>query len=271
MKRKLSLILLTGIITMSMTIPSSAEPIQPRSDIEIAMFSVCNSLKIASIMSNNNLGLSCGPQTVLATNYVKYFFEGIDMGKTYSQARTYAREKIKTHTKINNDDIYSDNTSAKSDTKTVQNDNSHSIFDLLYDGSENQHVVDKEMYYVNNSQKYDEIEEYIKENINDKFNIDNYVPSEDISDDGDIDIITFNYKVGDLTADYGYDVLVEGNKVKLITEFGSRLEDEPSLNADDTVNENYLFDLAVAKNGITDKVVKQSITKWFDSKEKKIK
>lgn len=255
--------------------------------VEFAMLAACHSSGIASIMSNNSksgktctLGWTGEPESVFVTHYVKYFFEGLDMGKTFADARRYARDKMKTHTggRINNDDIYSDemfgysnNTITKLDTRAVQNDNSHSIFDLLYDGSENQHVVDKEMYYVNNSQKYDEIEEYIKENINDKFNIDNYVPSEDISDDGYIDGITFNYKVGDLTADYGYDVLVEGNKVKLITEFGNRLDDEPSLTAYDTVSENYLFDLAVAENGITDKVVKQSITKWFDSKEKKIK
>ncbi len=141
----------------------------------------------------------------------------------------------------------------------------NSIFTLMFENSSKQYVVYDDVLYKTGSQDYSSIESYIKNEINKDFNTSDFIASENEG------TLSFNFTIGGLSSDYGYNVLTENGKVLLITQMGTPIsKDTVKINESDILSDEEVCKMALEENegGI---VSEQKVYKWIDSATGKIK
>ncbi|MGE4213661.1 MAG: hypothetical protein AB7E42_02640 [Anaerotignaceae bacterium] len=154
-------------------------------------------------------------------------------------------------------------------------DKKSSVFKGLIDDSYTQYVVDGDVYYYEYSQNYNAIEKYMKENINPDLDIDNFKITEDgsTSQTGHgLNSLSLKYVVGDLSSDFGYNLIVEDNRVVLFTQIGTDIsKNPPVVDTSNMLSDEELCKMALADKNDSTVVAEQKVYRCVDSATGKIK
>lgn len=271
------------------------------SDTELITFAGCKTAnnstnlltKAVAAGADVAVGFEDSIGTTSATEWRGHYVSGLALGKSVSQAISYADnnfsyddDSVKTSTyegtgstviKISSKSSIQSNT--KYDIKTFIDAESE-----LADGSlvldikpaPTHEIKDKISVNVKLG-KYDKLSEYIVNNINSNFNIDSYETNVYVDDNG-IGTITFTLLIGDFKTDVQYNVAVKKDIATAITTLG----DHSILSSkDDSIFSNKIFsnqsiDVNTVKQLAIDaselgskcKVSEQKVSKKFDTETK---
>ena len=87
---------------------------------------------------------------------------------------------------------------------------------------------------------------------------------------GDLNILTLRYKVGNIDSDFGYNVMTDNGKVFLITQVGTDITSENIVSPLTTMSNNEIKEMSKEYFDETCPLYKQNFKKIFNSEEMKI-
>ena len=150
-------------------------------------------------------------------------------------------------------------------------DDSYDRYAPLYHDDLIQYEVDGDVNYYYGSEDYDSLESYFRDNIDENFNISDY-SCEDMEafKNGDLNILTLRYKVGNIDSDFGYNVMTDNGKVFLITQVGTDITSENIVSPLTTMSDNEIKEMSKEYFDETCPLYKQNFKKIFNSEEMKI-
>lgn len=118
----------------------------------------------------------------------------------------------------------------------------------------------------------DDIVSYIQENVDSRFNKGLFAVTEikTIPDDDSDMIITYRYKIGDVSSDFGYNVNIENYKMVGIQKVGSDLYgyDVPTTYALNDIKVEKLQTFNAENSDMLDEIIEQNVDVKFSSKDK---
>lgn len=147
-----------------------------------------------------------------------------------------------------------------------------SLLESYVDEDSLQFIIKKDVFYEMQSKNYDEIERYIKENINSTFILKDYEVSELEDASPKFNLLVFNYKVDNIISDFGYQVIIQNSRARIVESFGVDIsKNPPTIDVKSLLTDEELRQMALAelnKNAIIDE---QRIYKFIDSSDGRIK
>ena len=257
--------------------------------VDLAFLAACetnstgNSItkKFVSNGAKYAIGWVKSPKTAHMLSFVRAYFQALDEKNNFGEAEDIAKKALLKSTGNREDaDIYTyrseGDKNAKPDTDYARSGNpSSSLLEKLLriEGDTARFIVNEKVTYKPSSKNYDEIVNYMKNNINPYFDINDYYVREDNFHIGeDFTTVFLTYMIGDVYSDFGYQVEVDKNgNVILISQIGEDLSTyEPT--GKEKINEDTDEILKMARDKIENKdnIKRQSLTKQFDSKTKKV-
>lgn len=226
------------------------------------------------------IGWTGKPRTTHMRKFSASFFEALDNGMSYEDAAYQAKEATKSVTGggTNGADIYTYKLFGAT-TNTITNIGNNlkrsakkSMVDMLIDDSLTQYIVDGDVNYYEFSKDYNEIEQCIKENLNANFDINDFEVTEDGAEgENAFNSLSFRFVVDGLVSDFGYNIVIENNKVLLVTQIGTDIINYvPVIDKENMLSDEELCKMALADDD--DSVVaEQKVNKYVDSATGKIK
>ncbi|MGE4213660.1 MAG: CHAT domain-containing protein [Anaerotignaceae bacterium] len=220
------------------------------------------------------------PDTVHMITFSEAFFEALDNGDSYSEAARHAKKETKKITGgQTSGGIYTYELFGAVNNTITEIGNSlkrtakKSVLEMSIDDTLPQYIVDGDVYYYEFSKDYNEIEQCIKENFNPNFDIDDFqVTEEGAEGENAENSLSLRYVVDGFVSDFGYELLVEKNRVLLFTQLGTDIIDNvPVIDKDNMLSDEELCKMAVADDDDSVVVAEQEVNRYVDSATGKIK
>lgn len=226
------------------------------------------------------IGWHGSPDTAHMQTFSAAFFEALDNGDSYSGAARYAKQQtMNTTAQQTSADIYTyelfgavNNTITKIG-NSLKRTAKKSMVDMLINDSLTQYIVDGDVNYYEFSKDYNDIEQCIKENLNPNFNINDFEVTEDGAEgENAFNSLSFRFVVDGLVSDFGYNVVIENNKVLLFTQVGTDIIDNvPVTDKENMLSDEELCKMALADDDDSVIVAEQKVNRYVDSATGKIK